>query len=143
MRVRALDANGDWVFGAGTSNYKTGLAALEQDIKCACLEVLGDCFWAVRSGIDWLNLLGGREPAAGAAIDFQLRAAILNRQNVVGIVAAGYTVDANGVDRPIYEVLTSFSAVTPLLSSVTISTNALLDELGDILTTEDGTAIGP
>lgn len=141
MIVRALDANGDWTFGAGRNNYKSGIAALQQNIQTRCLEVLGDCFFATDHGIDWFNLLGGREPETSVLLDLGLRSVIVNTLNVTGITSAELEVDDEGVFRPVYNVETAFS-VNGIPLTVPVPTNDLITEIGDLLTTEDGTAIG-
>lgn len=60
MRFRNLDTNGDWVFGKGRNSYLTDNEALMMNIKTRLLEFLGDCFFDVEKGIDWWNLLGGK-----------------------------------------------------------------------------------
>ena len=58
--VRALDANADWEFGGGESNYLEGNLAIGQQIKCRLLEFTGNCFWNPQGGLNWPNLLGQR-----------------------------------------------------------------------------------
>lgn len=60
MKVRAIDANNDWTFGKGKSNYKTGRNACAQNIKTALQCLINDCFFATTEGIDWFNRLGGK-----------------------------------------------------------------------------------
>ena len=60
-KIRAIDNNGDWTFGKGLGNYKTGLDALKQNIKTKLLEWKGDCFFNNNAGIDWNNRLSKRQ----------------------------------------------------------------------------------
>jgi hypothetical protein len=76
MSVRALDANGDWTFGAGQNNYLTGLAEVIQNIQTDILSFYGDCFFDTSKGIDYYNLLGGRNTEL--PLNLAISAAILN-----------------------------------------------------------------
>lgn len=60
MRFRGVDINGDWIFGKGRNSYLKDNEALMMNIKTRLLEFLGDCFFDVEKGIDWWNLLGGK-----------------------------------------------------------------------------------
>lgn len=82
MIVRALDANGDWTFGKGRNDYKSGKKALEQNIQTRLKSFLGDCFFDATAGIDWFNLLGGKSIPA---INIAVAACLTNTLNVTGI----------------------------------------------------------
>ena len=45
------------MFGGGASNYLTGAAAIEQNIRTKVLMWVGDCFYSMFSGVDWKNRL--------------------------------------------------------------------------------------
>lgn len=57
MIVRALDSNGDWIFGKGKQNYLTGINALKQQIVTRLKSWKGNCFFARMDGVDWNNYL--------------------------------------------------------------------------------------
>lgn len=61
MRFRNVDASGDWVFGKGRNSYLRGNEALMMNIKTRLLSFLNDCFFDTEAGIDWWNLLGGKD----------------------------------------------------------------------------------
>lgn len=63
MTTRAIDINGDWVFGHGIADYKTEKEELEQNIKTQLNSWKNDCFFDMDAGVDWYNYLGsfGRE----------------------------------------------------------------------------------
>ena len=61
MKFRNLDMDGDWCFGKGRNSYLMGDKALMMNIKTRLLEFLNDCFWDMDKGIDWWNLLGGKD----------------------------------------------------------------------------------
>src|ERR1019366_10250351 len=57
MIIRATTATGDMTFGNGLQNYFTNEAAIEANIRSKLLEWVGDSFWNLPAGIDYLNLL--------------------------------------------------------------------------------------
>lgn len=81
--VRALDATGDFTFGAGLNNYKQNLLAVAQDIQMNLMSFVGDCFFATSARIDWWNLLGGKNQGA---ITLAVNTTILNTTGVTGII---------------------------------------------------------
>lgn len=82
MKIRALDADGDWVFGQGRGSYLTGLDAIIQDIDTALHIFLGECSWSMTFGVDWFNLIGAKAPIAQQNIVLQCREIIATRQGV-------------------------------------------------------------
>jgi hypothetical protein len=90
MRVRALTSTGDWTFGAGANNYLQQNAAVAQMIATNILMVLGDCFFATNEGINWFGFLGGKNDLG---LSLAINAAILNTDNVTGIVSSSFNLD--------------------------------------------------
>lgn len=88
MRFRNLDSNGDWTFGKGRNSYLTGNEALMLNIKTRLLEFLGDCFFDTQKGIDWWNLLGGKDLEK---ILIDVRRTILRSYQVKSIVDLQYS----------------------------------------------------
>src|SRR5271166_3725928 len=84
MIVRALDQNGDWTYGQGQNNYLSGVAAIEQSIQTRLKSFLGNCFFNTSVGIDWFNLLGGKNILA---VQLAVSATILNTQGVLAILS--------------------------------------------------------
>lgn len=82
MIVRALNVLGDWEFGKGKNDYKRDLKAITQNIKTRLMSFLGDCFFDTTAGIDWFNLLGGKDQLA---LELAVSSVILNTQNVTGL----------------------------------------------------------
>lgn len=80
MRVRALSSQGDWLFGKGLNDYKSGVDAVAQSIQTRLNSFLNDCFFALNAGIDWFNLLGSKNPGA---ITLAVSTTILNTANVL------------------------------------------------------------
>lgn len=109
MRVRALDGTGDWLFGKGQNDYKTGNAAVAQNIQTRLSSFLGDCFFDLGAGIDWFNLLGGKDQIA---INLAVNAVILNTENVTGILQVGLNLSTSRIISISYKVQTTYSVLT-------------------------------
>lgn len=83
MRVRALDIDHDWTFGAGKSNYVQANAAVVQNINTRLSSFVGNCFFDLGMGIDWFNLLGYKDQLA---LDLAVSTMILKTPEVTGII---------------------------------------------------------
>lgn len=90
MIVRGLDANGDWLYGKGRNDYKTGLNAIAQSIQTRLSSFFGDCFFNLNAGLDWFNLLGSKNEIA---LQLAINSTILNTENVTGILELSVNVD--------------------------------------------------
>ncbi len=90
--VRALDEDHDWTFGQGLNDYNSGNLAVGQDIDMSLKMFLGDCFFATSNGLDWFNLLGGKNLLA---VQLAVNAGILNVQNVTGILNTRLSLDVH------------------------------------------------
>lgn len=113
MIVRAIDQNHDWRFGKGKSDYKRDNQAVAQNIDTGLLCFLGDCFFDIEDGIDWFNLLGGKDRQA---VILAVRARIISRQNVKQLLELSAVLDENRKLNLNYAVLSTFST-TPLTGS--------------------------
>lgn len=82
MRVRAIDADGDWLFGDGFSNYRNNLDAIIQNLSTRLKSILGDCFFSIQSGLDWFNILGQKDRSR---IQLIVSSTILNTTGVTAI----------------------------------------------------------
>jgi hypothetical protein len=131
--VRALDAVGDWTYGAGKANYLRERKAIKQNISTRLYSFLGDCFFKTDAGIDWFNLLGAKDVDA---ITKACTTVILNTQGVVGLVELSADLDHNTRNlRVVYEV----NIATPDgIDTLKATTNLLLAEDGSVLTDESG-----
>jgi len=58
MRVRALDSNGDFTFGAGLANYISEKDALNQKVATRLKSFKNDNPLNMDDNIDWIDLLG-------------------------------------------------------------------------------------
>jgi hypothetical protein len=85
MKIRAIDEQGDWVFGQSRNSYFTGAAEIIEDIDTALNLFMGEAFWAMDAGVDWWNLIGGKNPQAQQNIIVQCREVIASRWGVTKI----------------------------------------------------------
>jgi hypothetical protein len=106
MIIRNLDANGDWTFGSGISNYLTNNAAIGLNIRTRLLSWLNDCFFDMEAGIDWLNRLGSKNQRQ--LLEADLSRIIVQSYGVTGLVSFD-TVLVGRVFTANYSVNTIFS----------------------------------
>lgn len=107
MIVRALDSDGDWTFGKSKADYLSNLDAVKQNIKTRLMEFLGDCFFNIRAGIDWLDFLGGSKNPA--ALNLSISTVILNTIGVTGIKQLSVNLTPDRKFSVSYEVSTVYS----------------------------------
>ena len=91
MKIRALDANGNWTFGQGLNNYLTGNAAIGLNISTRIKSWVGDCFFAMNAGVDWKTRLGSKSQIA--LLEADLKRIILSSYGVVAITAFSFSVN--------------------------------------------------
>jgi hypothetical protein len=135
MRVRALDNTGDWLFGKGQNDYKQNNAAVAQLIQTRLMLLLGECFFATNQGVDWFNLLGGKDQQA---VNLAVSATILNTPSVINLIQTSISLDDNRKLTITYSVNTTFTGTAVVVTS---SVSYILTEDGFILTTESGDQI--
>lgn len=82
MKIRGLDANGDWMFGQGVGSYAQNQAAIALDVAMRLRLWYGSCFFAPTSGVDYKNLLG---PGQQQNIQTAITSCILQTPGVVKI----------------------------------------------------------
>lgn len=58
MTVRAINENGDWMFGRSMLDYKQDIDEIRQNIITSLKSWKGDCFFDLDAGVDWINYLG-------------------------------------------------------------------------------------
>lgn len=85
MIFRELDENHDWVFGRGLQNMTRENQAIGMNIKTRILSWVGDCFFDMNAGIDWVNRLGSKNQRA--LLELDLKRIILQSEGVTGILA--------------------------------------------------------
>jgi hypothetical protein len=118
MSIRAIDQNGDWVFGQGRSSYLTAQPAIAQDVKTRLLFFKNDFFAALAFGVDWWNLLSSKNPSAQNGILLQTRAIIIGTVagypsfGVAGINSVSVFLDARTRNINLqYKIRTIYSTV--------------------------------
>ncbi len=104
MIFRSLTPLGDWTFGNGIQNYATEQNAISLDILTALKVFLGECFWDTSAGVDWWNLIGGKDQVN---LLLQCRQVISSREGVTKI----NSVNAH-LDRTTRRLAVSFSVDT-------------------------------
>lgn len=82
MIIRALTPSGDWTFGSGLGNYNQAEAAVEENILTWLQSWVGNCFFALKDGIDWRNLL---DVGQKQNLTDSIRLNLLTRYGVVGV----------------------------------------------------------
>jgi hypothetical protein len=120
VKIRSINAVGDWNFGQGLGSYNMGLKAIEEDVLTRQLSFKNDAFWNLQFGVDWWNLLGSKNPAAENGILTQTREMLIGAPG--GVPAFGIvTINSVGVSEdPISRgISVSYSANT--IYSQTIS----------------------
>lgn len=104
--VRAINSNGDWLFGKSLNDYLSGNMAVQQNIRTRLLSFIGNCFFDTIAGIDWFNLLGSKNQLA---LSLAISAVILNTPNVTGILQLGVSLTTNRLFTISYKVQTTYS----------------------------------
>lgn len=82
MKIRALDAAGDFSFGQGLGSYRRDEAAVEQDLACSLRLRRGECFFAPAAGVDYKNLM---EKGRQAQLVQAIGQAVVQVQGVVKV----------------------------------------------------------
>lgn len=108
MIMRGLSTSGDWLFGKGRNDYVSGKSAVAQNIRTRLLSFLNDCFFDKGAGIDWFNLLGGKNQIA---IDLAISATILNTPDVTGLERIYIDLSSSRNLTIEYKVETSFGTL--------------------------------
>ena len=89
--MRALDASGDWTFGAGIQNYLVGIDALSQSITTRLKQWKGNCFFATAEGVDWHNYL---DIGTQQLLDIDIKRVILQTGGVVRLMDYSSVIDS-------------------------------------------------
>jgi len=106
MIFRALDSNGDWTFGHGKNNFLSGNAAIGLNIKTRLLSWVGDCFFSMNSGVDWVNRLGSKNQRT--LLEGDIKRIIIASYGVTGITSFATVLNVRAFTAN-YSVNTIFS----------------------------------
>lgn len=139
MIVRALDNLGQWTFGKGKNNYKTGNSAVAQMIATRLRSFVGDCFYATAEGVDWFNLLGAKDQVS---LQLAINACILGTDGVTSLTQSFVLLDRKTRRLSVTYVVTTVYSGATLQATLQDTVTLLTTEDGLVLTTEDGTPIG-
>jgi len=112
MKVRNIDANNDWEFGKGKSNYKSKIAACAQNIKTRLQSFLGDCFFATDEGLDWFSYMGGKNTAE---LKLAIAAILLKTQDVISVEEVTTFTNNNRKITIQYSVKTVFGNINKIV----------------------------
>lgn len=83
-KFRAIDVNGEPLYGEGMLNYFTGNDAIAMDVVTRLRSVIGDCFFDLEANIDWDNILGSRNYKK-ERVDEDIKKVILATDGVASI----------------------------------------------------------
>lgn len=108
MIVRTVNLDGTWSYGKGKNDYKTDKDAVAQNIATRFRSFLGDCFFAINSGLDWFNLLGAKDELA---LNLAISTVILNTSGVLELIVLRATRDAQRKLTIQYQVQTIFGVI--------------------------------
>lgn len=116
MIIRNLTPAGDWTFGAGIQNYLTANAAIAQDISTWLKLWVGNCFFALQSGINYTQYFNKNQQAPLLAA---LQAGIASRDGVTGINQVSADLDPQSRQMTVtYNISTIYTQ--NFLQSITI-----------------------
>lgn len=94
MIIRAIDAQNDWKFGHGLSDYAQDEAGVEENIKTRLQSWIGNCFFALQDGVDWRARL---DTGQKSNLINELKTVILSSFGVVAVISINGVFD--GVTR--------------------------------------------
>lgn len=106
MRFRQLDSEGDWTFGAGQNNYAQENDAVSLNVRTRIMSWVGDCFFDLAAGIDWINRLGSKNQRE--LLELDLRTIILQTEGVTGINSLSTNLDGRNF-KATYDIQTIYS----------------------------------
>lgn len=117
MIFRNLDADGDWTFGQGKSNYAQAELAINLNIKTRLLSWVGNCFFDLLAGIDWLTRL---DKGQQQNLVNDLTALILQSYGVVAVNSLNYNLSAERVMTVTYNIQTIYTQAFQSTVSATV-----------------------
>lgn len=91
MRVRTLDSNWDWKFGKSKQDYSSESLAVAYDVKQKILCWYNDCFFDMKEGIDYKNLLGAK--GTKSEIDSSVKKIIITNPDITEMTYFDSSVD--------------------------------------------------
>lgn len=107
MIVRAIDIDGDWFFGKGKNDYRSGNDAIAERITTRLRSFLGNCFFDTTAGIDWFNLLGSKNQNL---LNLAIKSIIAKTPQVTGIASSSFTLLSDRSLNVVFTVSTVYSS---------------------------------
>jgi hypothetical protein len=95
MRVRRIDADGDWTFGRGRHSYAATSESVAQRVKTRLLSFQGDWFLDLDHGLPWFIRM--EKPADLALLEADVKRCILETAGVASLTA--FSIDLNRETR--------------------------------------------
>jgi hypothetical protein len=91
MRVRRIDAGGDWTFGRGRASYAATSESVAQRVKTRLQSFKGDWFLDLDHGLPWFARF--EKPADLALIEADIKRCILKTPGVDSLLAFSIDLD--------------------------------------------------
>lgn len=112
IKMRNVDANGDWCFGNNLQDYGDNIISTATNIKTRLQSVKYDCFFDLTAGIDWFNILGNRGRFAKDVIEINVRLCILQSLYVKELLDLKVIQDDDRKLKLEYTINTIFGIIT-------------------------------
>jgi hypothetical protein len=140
MIIRALDSDHDLLWGQGRGNYLSGNDAIGQNAQCRVWSWLGDCYFALRDGIDWLNLFGSRNKKI--AIELAVNGTLIDSEGITEVTELSVSVNSARHISLSYSCDSIYTGVNNATNPQSeVSSDFLLDSDGNVITVSDGEGI--
>lgn len=109
MIFRNLSELGDWEFGKGIQDFTAENKAIGLNIKTRIQSWVGDCFFDMDAGIDWLNRLGSKNQRT--LLELDLKRIIIQSEGVVKLLSFDTNLNGRSFSAS-YSVQTIYSTIT-------------------------------
>lgn len=121
MRVRKLDANGDFAFGQGSANYWANAPeGVGQSIATRLKLIKGEWFLDVTAGTDWNGKILGRK--SQASYDGEIKRVIMGTIGVASLLS--YSSNLFGRHLTITASVQTIYSTTPVTITQTLAIRA-------------------
>lgn len=91
MRVRRVDADGDWTFGRGRNSYAAAGESVAQRVKTRLLSFTGDWFLDLEHGLPWFARM--EKPADLVRLEADVKRCILETPGVQSLIEFSMALD--------------------------------------------------
>jgi hypothetical protein len=106
MKFRAIDDNGDFVFGSGIQSYAQDNLCIKYDIETKLRTFKDECFFNPEIGVPWFQLLGGKDTNA---LILSLQQVIANVVGVTKITDVQFQLNRDREAKVSYNINTIFT----------------------------------